>query len=245
MNLAAKVNTRNNILQRLCGTTWGSSPSTLRISALGLVFSAAEYCAPVWMNSTHIKKLDAQLNATLRIITGTLKSTPIHWLPILSHIPPSALRRDSTLLREYRKILSNPQLPIHQDIDDLNINRLKSRHPPLIRAKSLHSNNFNLTESWKRLWADVSPVDSRQLPCITKRPPGFELSRNLWSVLNRIRTKHGLCRDSLFRWGKVASAQCDCGAERQTIHHILEDCPVRSFSGQLSDFLIMTEILNN
>lgn len=28
-------------------STWGSSASTLRSSALGLIFSAAEYCSPV------------------------------------------------------------------------------------------------------------------------------------------------------------------------------------------------------
>jgi hypothetical protein len=49
----------------------------VRVAELALVYSTAEYCCPVWKNSTHVNKMDAQLHTTLRIITGTLKSTPI------------------------------------------------------------------------------------------------------------------------------------------------------------------------
>ncbi|KAG5868873.1 hypothetical protein JTB14_014318 [Gonioctena quinquepunctata] len=61
VNTAAKVNTRNNIIQKLCGTSWGSSATTLSSSAMGLVYSAAEYCAPLWLNSRHVSELDTQL----------------------------------------------------------------------------------------------------------------------------------------------------------------------------------------
>ncbi|KAI5720904.1 hypothetical protein M8J77_013078 [Diaphorina citri] len=50
---AAKLKSRNNIIQKLCGSKWGSSSHVLRTSALSLVYSAAEYCAPVWMNCKH------------------------------------------------------------------------------------------------------------------------------------------------------------------------------------------------
>lgn len=69
---SAKVRSRNNIIQKLCGSTWGSTASTLRCAALGLVFSTAEYCAPVWLNSHHTHKLDVQLNSTMRLITGCI-----------------------------------------------------------------------------------------------------------------------------------------------------------------------------
>lgn len=39
-NTSAKL---NDIIQKLAGTTWGASTSTLRISSLALVFSATEY----------------------------------------------------------------------------------------------------------------------------------------------------------------------------------------------------------
>ncbi|KAL1448470.1 hypothetical protein WDU94_013986, partial [Cyamophila willieti] len=96
---AAKLKSRNNIIQKLCGSKWGSSSHVLRTSALGLVYSAAEYCAPVWLNCNHTDLVDVQLNNTMRIITGSIKPTPTFWLPILSNIPPPKLRRENALLR--------------------------------------------------------------------------------------------------------------------------------------------------
>ncbi|KAJ3581005.1 hypothetical protein NHX12_017181, partial [Muraenolepis orangiensis] len=52
----AKVTARVSLIRHLAGTTWGASARTLRISTQALVFSAAEYCAPVWSRSPHVKK---------------------------------------------------------------------------------------------------------------------------------------------------------------------------------------------
>ncbi|KAJ3597816.1 hypothetical protein NHX12_001333 [Muraenolepis orangiensis] len=68
----AKVTARVSLIRRLAGTTWGASARTLRISTQALVFSAAEYCAPVWSRSPHVKKVDPIINNALRIITGSL-----------------------------------------------------------------------------------------------------------------------------------------------------------------------------
>ncbi|KAJ3584496.1 hypothetical protein NHX12_014991 [Muraenolepis orangiensis] len=52
----AKVTSRVALIRHLAGTTWGASAKTLRISTQALVFSAAEYCAPVWSRSPHARK---------------------------------------------------------------------------------------------------------------------------------------------------------------------------------------------
>lgn len=44
--IAQKLKTKNSIIQKLRGTTWDSSASSLRSAALELVYSAAEHCAP-------------------------------------------------------------------------------------------------------------------------------------------------------------------------------------------------------
>ncbi|GJQ75182.1 hypothetical protein Trydic_g9785 [Trypoxylus dichotomus] len=67
---------------------WGSTAATSRFSALGLVYCPTEYCLAVWLNSRHTDNLDAQLNSTMRIITGCIKNTPIHWLSAVNHIAP-------------------------------------------------------------------------------------------------------------------------------------------------------------
>jgi len=82
---AGKLKNRNNLLMKLAGFTWGASANTLRSSALALCYSAAEYCAPVWSRSAHTSQVDVQLNYTMRLISGTLNSTPLAWLPVLSN----------------------------------------------------------------------------------------------------------------------------------------------------------------
>ena len=67
----------------------GRQCHTLRSSALVLCYSAAEYCAPVWSRSAHTSRVDVQLNSTMRLISGTLRSTPLPWLPVLSNIEVS------------------------------------------------------------------------------------------------------------------------------------------------------------
>lgn len=82
-NTAAKIKTRNNIIQKLAFSTWGASTETLRTSTLALAYSAADYAAPVWLNSAHCSKVDVQLNSTMRIIAGVVKTTSIQWFPVL------------------------------------------------------------------------------------------------------------------------------------------------------------------
>ena len=89
---AGKLKNLNNLLMKLAGSTRGASANTLRSSALALCYSAAEYCAPVWSRSAHTSGVDVQLNSTMRLISGTLRSTPLPWLPVLSNIKPPALR---------------------------------------------------------------------------------------------------------------------------------------------------------
>lgn len=238
---AQKISTRNNIIQRLCSTSWGASASTLRTSALSLVYSAAEYCAPVWMNSAHTKKVDTQLNIAMRTVSGCIKTTPIYWLPTLSHISPPTLRRQDALMKEYEKIMNNPQLPIHKDIPDLAKNRLRSRRPPMSSAQQLAANNFNINSGWQTLWTEKAPPDVRNLIDPTIKPDGFDQPRRTWKTLNRIRTGHGVCAHNLHKWGKQPDPGCDCGNPNQTIGHIVTECELRAYQGDLRDFFHTTQ----
>ena len=65
---AKKLASRNNLLMKLAGSTWGASASTLRTSAMALCFSVAEYCCPVWFQSAHTHLVDVKPNTTLRLI---------------------------------------------------------------------------------------------------------------------------------------------------------------------------------
>ena len=79
----------------LLETIWGASSSTLRSIALALCYSTAEYACPVWERSAHAKKIDPSINATCRLITWCLKSTPTNSIYILSSIAPPDIRRQA------------------------------------------------------------------------------------------------------------------------------------------------------
>ena len=94
----------------LAGSTWGTN--TLWSSALALCYSAAECCTPVWSRSAHTSQVDTQLNCTMRLISGTLRSTPLRWLPVLSNIEPPALRRKAATDKLVEKIVKCDGWPI-------------------------------------------------------------------------------------------------------------------------------------
>jgi len=104
---AGKLKNRNNLLMKLAGPTWGASANTLRSSALALCYSAAEYCIPVWSCSAHTSQVDVQLNYTMRLISGTLRSTTLPWLPVLSNIEPPVLRRKAATDKLVEKIVEH------------------------------------------------------------------------------------------------------------------------------------------
>jgi hypothetical protein len=51
-----------NLVRKLTHTNWGASAETIQTASLALVYSTAEYCAPVWLNSFYTSKIDIQLN---------------------------------------------------------------------------------------------------------------------------------------------------------------------------------------
>jgi len=161
------------------------------ISNFGGNGTCPEYCAPVWLNSSHTNKIDTQLNATMRTISGAIKSTPVPWLSVLSNISPPHLRRYSSLVQEYKNHDSNKSLPLHRYINNNPKQRLKSRKPPWKMAQQLSKENYNLNSKWTDEWRLDNPDKFSIIEKPTERPPGFQLPRKEWVTLNRLRTGHG------------------------------------------------------
>ena len=193
-NLSAKTMSRVALIRRLAGTTWGASTKALHISTQALVFSAAEYCAPVWCRSTHTKKLDSTLNNALRTVFGCLRATPANQLPILTGIAPPTLRREASVLTLSRKATNDDDHLLHKTSTETPQRaRLKSRRPfaehchQLMRAmspKDYGSKNAGrksgrqhttpgCTDSWrsrKNCWVKIYHADSGQR--LTDSDPG-------------------------------------------------------------------------
>ena len=160
--LRSKISARNNLLRCLAETSWGAKTSTLRSSALAVVYSAAEYSAPAWCRSKHTKKLDVVLNNTMRIITGCLKATPIEYLPVLAGIPPPHLRREELTHKFVNKVVAAEHHPLHSRILNCSLprQRLPSRQPFIRHAKSVvGSEQFNILDEWNNV--DQSTAHSR------------------------------------------------------------------------------------
>ena len=234
---AAKIRTRNNLLSMLAGTTWGASATTLRCSALALCYSTAEYCAPVWTNSAHCNKIDSQLNQTMRLISGTIRSTQTEWLPVLSNIAPPALRRLQATAFLLQKVQANTDLPLNTDLNNPPRLRLCSRHPAWRNSPPA---DFDLLELWRESWRECDVIGKALVNDPAARVPGFDLPRAQWVLLNRFRTGAGPCRYSLHRWGARESPLCDCGAE-QTMRHIVEECPATALHGGLEELHLASQ----
>ena len=65
----------------------------------------------------------------MHIISGTIKPTPICWLPVLCNIAPPELRRNQATATLLRKINAERISCLYLELLHLPANRLRSRHP--------------------------------------------------------------------------------------------------------------------
>ena len=61
-------------------------------------------------NCCHSKLIDVKLNHIMRIISGTIKPTPLCWLPVLCNIAPPELRRNQATATLLRKIIGEKKI---------------------------------------------------------------------------------------------------------------------------------------
>jgi len=164
--LCQKILARNNILRCLALSSWGASTPTIRTSALAIVFSAAEYAAPVWCCSCHGKKLDVALNDAQRLIARCLRPTPTGLLPILAGIASPNLHREQLTYRLGCQAAFNNQHPLYGSIPDLQSfqpQRLKSRRPFHRHAATLIGSEFEIKRAWMNSWNDITPPSQRRI----------------------------------------------------------------------------------
>ena len=81
-------------------------------------------------------------------------------------------------------------------------------------AKTLLRNSQKC--QWRRATGDYNPSTD----------PVNHLARHEQTTIFRLRTGHCGLRAHLRRTGIMDSALCDCKEAEQTIHHILQDCPI-------------------
>ena len=219
------------------GSGWGAGAKTLRIATLSLVYSAAEYCTPVWCRSADTRIIDSVLNNALRIVTGCLCPTPTDHLHVLSGIQPAELRRlGATLSLAYRGSLDPDHIlyGLLSGSSDTRQVRLRSRRPFVPAARNLLDNLARLgirasewtNHKWKTEYCENASRLRAFLPRTGARAVEMGLPRAAWVNLNRLRTGVGRFHSSMHKWGLAPSPNCECGAFEQTADHILTACPI-------------------
>ena len=145
--LRKKLSTRVALLMRLAGSGWGAGAKTLCIYALSLIYSTAEYCAPVWCRSTHTRLIDSIFDDALRIVTGCLRTTPTKDLPVLAGIQSAELCRLGATFSLANRAVHDPDHVLHGQLVWQQVahqGRLRSRRPFVLATWKLLGSLFKL-----------------------------------------------------------------------------------------------------
>ena len=175
------------------------------------------------------------LNNSLRTVSGSLRATPVNHLVILAGIAPAALSREAAVLVLARKAERDADHLLHKTVcEPPQRARLKSHHAFAGHAHQLlhdsppdTSKQTRIRLRWYGEWQGV--VNYSRLHKFINLPDeilGTELPHRQWTTLNRLRFGVGRFASSMKEWGLKDSAECECGHQEQTVHHIIEDCPL-------------------
>ena len=210
-----KVPSRVALVRKMSETNWGIPVDTFRTSTTVLVSAPAEYCAPVWCQSTHTKTLDVPLNKAMWIVSGCIRPTPLNFLPPLSGIQPLSCRRKKLCKRLYHKADNTDHLLRNTLYGKTPPKRLKSCKPLRPFLKSLQGYDFQQEPIPHKLQPHIRDWSNKRLR--------QDHPRKAWVQLNRLRTGIGKFGDSMVQWGFGDDNLCQC-KEPQTAYHIVNDC---------------------
>ncbi|XP_041364052.1 uncharacterized protein LOC121379473 [Gigantopelta aegis] len=106
-------------MRKLAGTSWGANETILKRVYQGTVRPHLEYGSSAWSTTakTNQQALDKVQNQALRIITGSMKSTPIKDMEKTAAIQPLGERRDAKIMIQAEKFRYLPNHPMKQRMD--------------------------------------------------------------------------------------------------------------------------------
>jgi len=108
----------------------------------------------------------------MRLISGTVRSTPLPRLPVLTNIEPPPLRRRAATDKLLTQVECHSEWPLYDDVI----------HPPLLRLKSCKPlwrdpETIDVTSRWRDDRQSATVVNSSLVEDPTIRLPGFDLHR--------------------------------------------------------------------
>lgn len=121
-HIVAKCERMLNIVRCLSGVWWGAHPFSMKLFYNALIRSVLDYGTFLLESGSvmGIKKLDVIQSKALRIITGSMKSSPVNALQVECCDPPLQLRRQFLSDRFLFKSMQFSNHSLHQKLHVLN-----------------------------------------------------------------------------------------------------------------------------
>ena len=118
---------RLSILKKLAGTQWGANADILKKTYKGYVRPTLEYGMSAWGSTapSNFQKIKKVQNQGLRLITGSLRSTPIAAMESVTGLQSLEQRRDTKILTQLSKFTSLKNHPMHSKVEKKHPKRLK------------------------------------------------------------------------------------------------------------------------
>ncbi|GFW14586.1 RNase H domain-containing protein [Trichonephila clavipes] len=137
-----------NILRKLCGTSWGSRPQTLKRTFCTVFRPVLEYATPIWTPAsiTVKRKLDSVQHTAAKIIIGAVSSTNNEKAEQECGLPPLESRRKLATIKFTNKLRSHmepliPKNPPKNTCFELELLQpcSKKEDPVTLRQKGLET----------------------------------------------------------------------------------------------------------
>ena len=130
-NMESKAIKRMAVMKKLSGTKWGANAKILKQVYTGSVRPQLEYGATSWgtASRTNTNKLNKIQNASLRMITGAMKTTPITEMEKTAKLQPLENRRKEKCLVQGEKMKRLSTHPLKTRLEEPTKNRLKRTSP--------------------------------------------------------------------------------------------------------------------
>ncbi|GFT11031.1 reverse transcriptase domain-containing protein, partial [Trichonephila clavipes] len=159
-----------NILRKLCGTSWGSRPQTLKSTFCTVIRPVLEYATPIWTPaSISVKrKLDSVQHRAAKIIIGAVSSTNNEKAEQECGLPPLESSRKLATIKFTNKLRSYGLDHISRRVFD------KWKHSTRLKRSSTLQLD---SEIRKELNLDHSSLEFLQEPLIFKKPTKEHLFR--------------------------------------------------------------------
>lgn len=174
----SRARQRMAIMKKLAGTTWGADEKVLKKLYTARVRPVLEYGITAWATAakSNFVKISRVQNQGMRIITGSMKTTPINELEKITGLQPMEDRRDSRVQQQAEKFRRMTDHPMYKRFNGLGSGRLKRNNFVKTAKTKIRADPILSTSAPKPIHSTYRFPAWRQqhLPELIENIPGIE-----------------------------------------------------------------------